>query len=56
VAPWRIHTQVIDEKEGSVDTIKIDRLCSTRRIADESQPALPRKSIQQAGFAYVTSP
>jgi len=45
----------IDEVEGSVDAIKIDRLRSTRGIAGESQPFAPRQGVEQAGFPNVTS-
>src|SRR5579864_5721464 len=46
----------IDEIKSVVDTIKIDRLRSTRCVAGESQPSLASQGIDQAGFSYVTSP
>jgi len=38
----------------AVDPIKIDGLCSTRRIAGKRQLVLPDKGIDQAGFPNVT--
>ena len=46
----------IDKVAGSVDPIKIYRLCATRRAAGECQPFLPDEGIDQAGLPYVTSP
>src|SRR5262249_49269865 len=46
----------VDEKVMAIDLIKIDRLCSTRSVAGESQPTLPGKGVDQAGLPYVTSP
>ena len=46
----------IDEIECAVDTIKINRLRSTRGITCERQPFLPGESVNQTGLSYVTSP
>ena len=48
-------TGKIDEVEGSVDAIKIDRLRSTRGIAGKSQPFLPHEGVDQAGLPHVAS-
>src|SRR5690242_9757568 len=45
----------IDEVEGSVDTVKIDRLRATRGAAGESQPFLAYQGVDQARLPYITS-
>jgi hypothetical protein len=64
ILPFRNHRQrnpgvtisrQIDEVKRSVNTIKIDRLRPTWRIARERQPFLLCQGVQQTGLTYVTS-
>jgi hypothetical protein len=40
----------------AADPIKVDGLCSTRRIAGKGQLVLPDEGIDQAGFPNVAPP
>ena len=49
-------TREIDKVKPTVDLIKIYGLRAARRIAGERQLSLPGESVDQAGFANITSP